>query len=610
MVDRKTVVGTANAKSTVYYTNDIVVVPPASINAALRLASGDQLLAVNNSGAIVPFTSSSGAGGGGDVSTTQANTYQDFNQTFRSSRLRITNPANTFSYNFTGSAIAANRSLTIPLLNSDDSLCTIAAGQTLSTKTINATDNTITDNSTAAGDLLKSNGSKFTRLAMGSANQVLSVNSGATDLTWATPAVGGGGASGAGDVFLNQANTFGDFDNTFRSSRLKITNPANTFNYTFVGGAIAAARNITLPLLTASDNLVTEAFPQTLTSKTMASGAINASGNSITNIGDSNIGSHTSTKITITTKGQLNSSISYTDQANTFGDFDQIYRSSRLYLSNPANTFNYKFAGAAIGAARTITLPLLTGNDTLVCEQFTQSLSNKTIDTGNNTISNISDANIATHTTTKITVSGKSLLNSSIVYIDQANTYSDNDQIFRSSRVKVRNPANTFSYSLVGAAIAAARNITLPLLTADDTSVTEAFTQTLTNKTISASGNTITDTNTAAGDILKSDGTKFVRLARGSSNQVLATNAGGTDVAWSSLDNERVGKSTAGGNGSTTVFNVAHGLGSNPTYTFASCSSLTTAFTYTTDSTNIVVTFASAPASGASNVTIYWQVVA
>lgn len=96
----------------------------------------------------------------------------------------------------------------------------------------------------------------------------------------------------------------------------------------------------------------------------------------------------------------------------------------------------------------------------------------------------------------------------------------------------LRNPADTFSYTFTPAAIAAARIITLPLLAADDTMVTAAFAQSLTTKTIVAASNTITDTSAALGDILKHDGTRFVRLARGSANQVLTTNAGATDIAW------------------------------------------------------------------------------
>ena len=64
---------------------------------------------------------------------------------------------------------------------------------------------------------------------------------------------------------------------------------------------------------------------------------------------------------------------------------------------------------------------------------------------------------------------------------------------FRSSKLAVRNPANSFSYNFVGSAITADRNLTLPLLTADDMLVTLNLAQTLTNKVISGLTNTITD---------------------------------------------------------------------------------------------------------------------
>jgi hypothetical protein len=79
-----------------------------------------------------------------------------------------------------------------------------------------------------------------------------------------------------------------------------------------------------------------------------------------------------------------------------------------------------------------------------------------------------------------------------VVQNSGTNIYADFDQVFRSTRLKITNPLNTFNYSIVGAAINANRNITLPLLNSDDTLVTQAFTQTLTNKTISGLNNTIT----------------------------------------------------------------------------------------------------------------------
>ncbi len=64
--------------------------------------------------------------------------------------------------------------------------------------------------------------------------------------------------------------------------------------------------------------------------------------------------------------------------------------------------------------------------------------------------------------------------------------------------------------------------------------VGDTDTQTIIDKTISASNNTITDTGIALGDLLKSDGSKFVRFARGSAGQLLRTNSAGTDLEWTS----------------------------------------------------------------------------
>jgi hypothetical protein len=96
-------------------------------------------------------------------------------------------------------------------------------------------------------------------------------------------------------------------------------------------------------------------------------------------VSDSNILAHTSSKISIVNKSQLNSSIVYIDQSNTFGTFSNIFKSSNLSLTNPANTFNYTFVGSALSASRNITLPLLLSSDTFVFENHIQTLTNKTL---------------------------------------------------------------------------------------------------------------------------------------------------------------------------------------------------------------------------------------
>jgi hypothetical protein len=94
---------------------------------------------------------------------------------------------------------------------------------------------------------------------------------------------------------------------------------------------------------------------------------------------DANIGVHTSTKISITSKSLLNSAIVYNDQANIFGDFAQTFKDNQLFIQNPAETFEYRFVASAIVADRDVTLPLLGGNDTFVMEAHTQTLTNKTL---------------------------------------------------------------------------------------------------------------------------------------------------------------------------------------------------------------------------------------
>jgi len=74
--------------------------------------------------------------------------------------------------------------------------------------------------------------------------------------------------------------------------------------------------------------------------------------------------------------------------------------------------------------------------------------------------------------------------------------------------------------------------------------VGDSASQTLTNKTLVDTANTITDTAVALGDLLKSNGTKFVRFARGTANQLLRTNAGGTDIEWATINTAPAGSDT------------------------------------------------------------------
>lgn len=116
-------------------------------------------------------------------------------------------------------------------------------------------------------------------------------------------------------------------------------------------------------------------------------------------------------------------------------------RVNELRINNPLQSFQYIITPSAISANRTINLPLITADDTFM------------------------------------------LLNAVQNVVGQKN--------FSNGALRVNNPANTFNYRFVGGAIIADRQITLPLLTENDTFVFANTPQTLTGKTINISNNNI-----------------------------------------------------------------------------------------------------------------------
>ena len=65
-----------------------------------------------------------------------------------------------------------------------------------------------------------------------------------------------------------------------------------------------------------------------------------------------------------------------------------------LSIEDMSNDHVYTYGVSELSADRTITLPLLTNNDTFVFESHSQTLINKIIDFDNNTVSNIDNNNI------------------------------------------------------------------------------------------------------------------------------------------------------------------------------------------------------------------------
>lgn len=203
------------------------------------------------------------------------------------------------------------------------------------------------------------------------------------------------------------------------------------------------------------------------------------------------------------TNGTSITFLKYDDQIQVEG-----LETATLRVRNPADTFDYDIVPEAITADRQLNLPLLTATDTLAVLALAQ-------------------------------------------------TFLTGVKTFNSSILAIRNPADTFSYTLVASAITAARNLTIPLTTADDTLVVLALAQTLTNKTLtSPTINTPTIPGTewananhghaaanSGGQVALSDTTGTLAVARGGTgltalgtgSQVLRTNAGATALEYATL---------------------------------------------------------------------------
>lgn len=231
----------------------------------------------------------------------------------------------------------------------------------------------------------------------------------------------------------------------------------------------------------------------------------------------------------------------FTGQANTFGAFDQLFPSGRLLVGDSDASHSYLIKGSNLTANRDATLPLLTGNDVFVFADFTQVLKNKTLEdltkVKNSTATSATRFDIypsistVADTTTRSTVRiwnnddgtnneymdlKSEGTNGFVLAINKSGTGTVRDLVIRSGALEsiryyqqydqwVHNSVEQFvhtklylrdsnavnSYIFYGSALAASRNVTLPLLTGNDTFAFEAHTQTLTNKTIDAASNTL-----------------------------------------------------------------------------------------------------------------------
>lgn len=134
----------------------------------------------------------------------------------------------------------------------------------------------------------------------------------------------------------------------------------------------------------------------------------------------------------------------------------------------------------------------------------------------------------------------------------------------------------------------------LALPDANDTLVGKSTTDIFTNKTfdVVGSGNSLFSSSQALGDLLKNNGTKFVRFAIGSALQVLRVNSAGTDLEWAISSSGTSSGSTStiqlsnGGGGFTAATNV---LGGNTFISIGASTPATTGYLRFAYSTSDVI---------------------
>jgi hypothetical protein len=449
-----------------------------------------------------------------------------------------------------GITTSTTRTLTVP--DATTTIVGIDTAQTLTNKTIDADNNTITNIENA--DIKASATIDATKIANGSVSNtefqylssLTSVAVGLTDSqiltnkTLTTPKINDTSSNNTYNFVVseltdnrtitlplltgNDTFVFASHTDTLSNKTLtlpKVNDTSSDHTYNFAVSELAANRTIALPLLTGNDTFVFASHADTLLNKTLTTPKINdTSSNHTYDIAVSELAANRTVTMPLLTGNDT-----FVFESHTQTLINKTLTDSSTYFQDNADTtkkLQFQLSGITTSTTRTLTIP--NANTTIVGTGTSQTLTNKTIDADNNTITNIDNNEIKAGAAIDATkIADGSVSNTEFQYLNGTGSTVVGESDSQTLTNKTFTDASTYiadnadntkkvQFEVSGVTTSTIRTLTVP--NANTTIVGTDATQTLTNKSIDSDNNTIT--NIANADIKSGAAVDATKIADGS----------------------------------------------------------------------------------------------